>query len=148
MRTGFMNTSSDLHCFKRGLHSFEYLHCSKLNLAVPKLICLYWTELYLFQLGTVVPYNWVPLFQILTPSCFQMNPSIPSLFTSLLPTESRVGIHKQFGARKKTGSELIFLRIDFKIRFFLFLQMQFTKNVSVWQISSERLIFLEKNWSF
>ncbi len=61
---------------------------------------------------------------------------------------TRVGIHKQFGARKKTGSELTFLRIDFKIRFLLFLQMLFTKNVSVWQISSKRSIFLEKNWSF
>jgi hypothetical protein len=35
-----------------------------------------------------------------------------------LPGESRVGIHKRFGARKKTGSELIFLQIDFKISFF------------------------------
>ncbi len=37
---------------------------------------------------------------------------------------TRVGIHKQFGARKKTGSELIFLQVDFKIRFVLFIQMQ------------------------
>jgi hypothetical protein len=48
-------------------------------------------------------------------------------------------------AQKKTGSELIFLRIDFKISFFLFLQMLFTKNVSVWQVSSKRSVFLEKN---
>jgi hypothetical protein len=58
---------------------------------------------------------------------------------------TRAGIHKQFGARKKTGSELIFLRIDFKISFFLFLQMLFTKNVSVWQVSSKRSVFLEKS---
>jgi hypothetical protein len=45
--------------------------------------------------------------------------------------ETRVGIHKRFGARKKTGSELIFLRIDFKISFFPYLQMPFTEKVSV-----------------
>jgi hypothetical protein len=44
---------------------------------------------------------------------------------------ARVGVHKHFGARKKTGSESIFLRIDIKIRFFLFLQMLFTEKVSV-----------------
>jgi hypothetical protein len=58
---------------------------------------------------------------------------------------SRAAIHKRFGAREKTGSELIFLRIDSKISFFQFLQMLFTKNVGVWRISSRRLIFLEKN---
>jgi hypothetical protein len=58
---------------------------------------------------------------------------------------SSAGIHKQFGAKKKTGSELIFLRIDFKISFFLFLQMLFTENVSVWRVSSKRSVFLEKN---
>jgi hypothetical protein len=40
---------------------------------------------------------------------------------------ARVGIHKGFGSRKKTGSEAIFLRIDFKISFFPFLQMLFTE---------------------
>jgi hypothetical protein len=41
------------------------------------------------------------------------------------------GIPKCFGAGKKTGSELIFLQIDFKLRPFPFLQMLFTKNVGV-----------------
>ncbi len=58
------------------------------------------------------------------------------------------GIHKRFVARKKTGSELIFLRIDFKISFFPFLQMLFTKNASVWHIFSNGSIFLKKNWFF
>jgi hypothetical protein len=44
---------------------------------------------------------------------------------------SRVGIPKRLGARKKTGSELIFLRINFKMSFFPFLQMLFTEEVSV-----------------
>jgi hypothetical protein len=44
---------------------------------------------------------------------------------------ARVGIHKRFGAREKTGSEPIFLRIDFKISFFPCLQMLFTEKVSV-----------------
>ncbi len=39
---------------------------------------------------------------------------------------NRVGIHKHLGARKKTGSELVFLQINFKISFFPFLQMLFT----------------------
>jgi hypothetical protein len=34
--------------------------------------------------------------------------------------KSRVGIHKRSGARKKTESQLIFLRIDFKIIVFHF----------------------------
>jgi hypothetical protein len=62
----------------------------------------------------------------------------------MVPSQSpeliRVGIHKWFGARKKTGSELIFLQIDFKFNFFLFLQMLFTKNVSVWQISYKKRV--------
>jgi hypothetical protein len=41
-----------------------------------------------------------------------------------------VGIHKHFGARKKTGSELIFLKIDFKIGF-SYSTMLFTNNVNV-----------------
>jgi hypothetical protein len=33
---------------------------------------------------------------------------------------TRVGIHKRFDVRKKTSSESIFLKIDFKISFFHF----------------------------
>jgi hypothetical protein len=50
---------------------------------------------------------------------------------------TRAAIHKRFcrfGETKKTGSERIFLQIDFKISFFPFLQMRVTKNVSVWRI--------------
>ena len=59
--------------------------------------------------------------------------------------ETRVGIHKRFGARKKTGSEPIFLQIDFKISFFPFLQMLFTEKVSVLADFLEKIDLFEKN---
>jgi hypothetical protein len=59
--------------------------------------------------------------------------------------ESLVGIHKHFGARKKTGSELIFLRIDFKISFFPFLQMLFTEKVSVLLDFLKKIDLFEKD---
>jgi hypothetical protein len=62
-----------------------------------------------------------------------------------VPWEARVGIHKRFDARKKTGSELIFLRIDFKISFFPFLQMLFTEKVSVLADFLEKIDLFEKN---
>jgi hypothetical protein len=58
---------------------------------------------------------------------------------------SRVGIHKHLGARKKTGSELIFLRIDFKISFFPFLQMLFTEKVSVLLDFLKKINLFEKD---
>jgi hypothetical protein len=59
--------------------------------------------------------------------------------------KNRAGIHKRFSARKKTGSELIFLRFDFKISFFPFLQILFTNNVSVWRIFFKKIDCFEKN---
>jgi hypothetical protein len=58
--------------------------------------------------------------------------------------KSRVGIHKHLGARKKTGSELIFLQINFKISFFPFLQMLFTEKVSVLADFLEKIDLFEK----
>jgi hypothetical protein len=57
----------------------------------------------------------------------------------------RVGIHKRFGTRKKTSSESIFLRIDFKISFFPFLQMLFTEKVSVLADFLKKIDLCEKN---
>jgi hypothetical protein len=62
-----------------------------------------------------------------------------------LYAETRVGIHKRLGVRKKTGSELIFLRIDFKISFFLFLQMLFTERVSVLLDFLKKIDLFEKD---
>jgi hypothetical protein len=59
--------------------------------------------------------------------------------------ESRVGIHKHFGARKKTGSEWIFWRIDFKISFFPFLQMLFTEKVTVLADFFKKIDLFEKD---
>jgi hypothetical protein len=59
--------------------------------------------------------------------------------------EARACIHKSFCAVKKTGSELIFLRTDFKISFFPFLQMLFTKNVSVLADFLKKIDLFEKN---
>jgi hypothetical protein len=56
-----------------------------------------------------------------------------------------VGIHKRFGARKKTGSELIFLRIDFKISFFRILQLLFTEKVSVLLDFLKKIDLFEKD---
>jgi hypothetical protein len=58
---------------------------------------------------------------------------------------SGVGIHKCFGARKKTSSESIFLRIDFKISFFPFLQILFTEKVSVFADVLKKIDLFEKN---
>jgi hypothetical protein len=58
---------------------------------------------------------------------------------------SGVGIHKRFGARKKTGSEPFFLRIDFKINFFPFLQMLFTEKVSVLADFFKKIDLFEKD---
>jgi hypothetical protein len=49
---------------------------------------------------------------------------------------------------KKNSSESIFLRIDFKISFFPFLQMLFTEKVSVLADFLKRSIFLKKNRFF
>jgi hypothetical protein len=57
----------------------------------------------------------------------------------------RVGHHKRFGAKKKTGSELIFLRINFKISFFPFLQKLFTEKVSVLLDFLKRIDLFEKD---
>jgi hypothetical protein len=61
------------------------------------------------------------------------------------PMQSRVGIHKRFGARKKTGSEPIFLRIDFKFSFLPFLQMLFTEKVSVLEDFFKKIDLFEKD---
>jgi hypothetical protein len=58
---------------------------------------------------------------------------------------TRVGIHKRFGARKKTGSEPIFLRIDFKISSFPFLQMLFTEKDSVLADFFKKIDLFEKD---
>ncbi len=63
-------------------------------------------------------------------------------------SEYWVGIHKRFGTRKKTGSEPIFLWIDFKISFFPFLQMLFTKKVSVLADFFKKIDLFEKDWFF
>ncbi len=46
---------------------------------------------------------------------------------------------------KKTGSELIFLRNDFKISFFLFLQMLFTEEVSILGDFFKKIDLFEKD---
>jgi hypothetical protein len=57
---------------------------------------------------------------------------------SLFPLDlsaTRVGIHKRLGWRKKTGSELVFLRIDFKIIFFRFYKCYSQRKSVFWRIS-------------
>jgi hypothetical protein len=75
------------------------------------------------------------VLSIVAGSCCGTVPDSKSHSTALLINYGHMlcggGIHKCFGARIKTGSELIFLQIDFKLRPFPFLQMLFTKNVSV-----------------
>ncbi len=77
--------------------------------------------------------------------CFVYPFSCPATCPSYVIFLAGVGIHKRFGARKKTGSELIILRIDFKISFFPFLQMLFTEKVSVLADFFKKIDLFEKD---
>jgi hypothetical protein len=82
--------------------------------------------------------------------CYSIDQRINGQRTFQLTIEvvPRVGIHKHLGTRKKAGSELIFLRINFKISFFPFLQMLFTEKVSVLADFLEKIDLFEKNGFF
>jgi hypothetical protein len=86
-----------------------------------------------------------------TASCYRsfdrldQRPCITRQWTPAVLWLGGVGIHKRFGARKKTGSEPIFLRIDFKISFFHFLQLLFTEKVSVLADFFKKIDLFEKD---